>query len=123
MPENARIVDIFFRFFFNQRAYTPIGNRHFEHAIDFMAAFVVLEGNAFAVVVPLRAVNVILVAEQFGRGDKEFSIFPSKNARHLKGKFVAGLGIFLLMKFGMQLVGRRGFYIVNVAFLYRADTA
>ena len=82
---DARIVDVFFFRFFDKRAYAAISYRHFKYPVDFVSAFVVFEGNSFAVVVPYRSVQFILVAEEFGRRYQPFAVFHPEDARHFKG--------------------------------------
>ena len=99
------IVDIFFFLFLNQRAYLAVGCRHLQHPIDFVSPFVVLKRDGLAVSVPSGAVQVVLVAEEFGGGNQSASALHFEDAGYLEAQFVARFGILLLMESGLKLVG------------------
>ena len=120
---DAGIVDVFLFLLLNQRAYAAVGCRHFEHAVDFVSAFVVLKGDALAVGIPGRSVQVVLVAEEFGRGNQPASAFHFEDAGHLEAQLVAGLGILLLVEFGLELVGGRRLHVVHIPLLGGTDAA
>ena len=102
---DAGIVDIFFFLFLDQCAYVAVGCRHFQHPIDFVAPFVVLKRDGLAVGVPSGAVQVVLVAEEFGGGNQSTSALHFEDAGYLEAQFVARFGILLLVELGLELVG------------------
>ena len=49
----------------------------------------------------------ILAVEQPGGRNNASSAFDVENARHAEWQFVTGLGIFLFVQLGLELVGGR----------------
>ena len=86
-----------------------------------MPAFIVFESNGLTIRIPHRTRQFILMAEQLRRRNQTTAGFYFENTRHLETQFVSRFCIFLLMQFGLCLIGRRRFHIIYVTFFYRTN--
>jgi hypothetical protein len=96
-------------------------NTHLIDAIEVMAALVVFETDAAGVLAPLGAFESVLVGDKVGGGSDGAACGYLYYIRCLLGEFVARFGVFLLVENGLELVGRRRLYVIDVALLDRTD--
>ena len=119
MAEHTAVVDKGGTAFLHECAYLSGFRIEFQHAVSLMAAFVIFKSHRFPVFFPFRAVQVVLAVEEFGRWNDGLSCFHVEYARHLEAQFVARLGVFLLVKDGLELAFGRAFHVIYIPFLGR----
>ena len=120
LAEVVGVADIFLLALFDEGA-DVASDGHLIDTIEVVAALVVFEADGVAVGAPFRAGEVILVGDELRGGSDGASGGYLKDVRSLLGEFVAGLGIFLLVEDGLELVGGGGLDVINVAFLDGTD--
>ena len=95
---------------------------HLINTVELVASLVVFEADGAGVFAPGGAVEAVLVGNEFGGGGDGPACSDLEDVRGLLRQLVAGLGILLFVENGLELVGGRGFHVIDVAFLHGADT-
>ena len=119
VAEHAAVIDKSGAALFHECAHLAGFRIEFQYTVYFMSAFVVFKSYGFSVLFPFRAVQVVLSVEEFGRRNDGLSCFHVEYARHLEAQFVARLGVFLLVKDGLELAFGRAFHVIYIPFLSR----
>ena len=96
---------------------------HRQHLIEMMPTLVVLHCHLLAVWCPLHPLQFILVFYLMPVNLHLLSGSHIDDDRIVLWQSIARLGILLLVEDRLQLVGRRRFYVVGIAFLYRHPLA
>ena len=96
---------------------------HRQHLIEMMPTLVVLHRHLLAVWCPLHPLQFILVFYLMLVSLHLLSGSHIDDDRIVLWQGIARLGILLLVEDRLQLVGRRRFYVVGIAFLYRNTLA
>ena len=96
---------------------------HRQHLIEMMTTLVVLHCHLLAVRCPLHPLQFILVFYLMLVSLHLLSGSHIDDDRIVLWQSIARLGILLLVENRLQLVGRRRFYVVGIAFLYRNTLA
>ena len=99
----AWIVDILVGSLFDERTHRSVFGRHLQNSIDLMSALVVFKRYSFAVGVPLRPVEFILLVKQSGVWNQGLACLHVEDAWHLEAQFIARFGVFLLVQNGLEL--------------------
>ena len=96
---------------------------HRQHLIEMMTTLVVLHCHLLAVRCPLHPFQFILVFYLMPVSLHLLSGSHIDDDRIVLWQGIARLGILLLVEDRLQLVGRRRFHVVGIAFLYRNTLA
>ena len=96
---------------------------HSQHLIEMMSTLIVFHRHLLAVRCPLHPFQFILVFYLMLVSLHLLSGSHIDDDRIMLWQGIARLGILLLVEDRLQLVGRRRFYVVGIAFLYRHPLA